>query len=342
MATANQALLERFDLLGWSVVKLNTSSATLNRSMFSRLTRIWVVLRTWLKLIKNAQAHSVLYLALSGGWGQIYDVVTISLGRLLGLRRVIHHHSTAYLFSKNWITWLLCNIAGKDSVHIVLCDMMRQQLVEKYRCQRIIVLSNLALFPANVPVTTKEKVQTIGFLSNITSEKGGWEVIELARAIHSKNRALRMVVAGPCQEQELANALQMAEQEGALQWRGALYGAEKQHFCNEVDVFIFPTNYKNEAEPLVVWEALSAGVPVIAYDRGCIRCQIGEAGKIIPREHDLVVDALGILKTWVDNPAEYQRYAIATQAQYKAMHDASKIQWQQYLDMLRKELQRSP
>src|SRR4029077_6117789 len=38
----------------------------------------------------------------------------------------------------------------------------------------------------------------------------------------------------------------------------------------QVDVFVFPTNYVNEAEPLVLYEAMRQGVHVIACDRGAI------------------------------------------------------------------------
>jgi glycosyltransferase involved in cell wall biosynthesis len=37
-----------------------------------------------------------------------------------------------------------------------------------------------------------------------------------------------------------------------------------------IDLFLFPTNFKQEAAPLVIYEALAAGCPVLARDRGVI------------------------------------------------------------------------
>ncbi|OYU71979.1 MAG: hypothetical protein CFE32_25085, partial [Alphaproteobacteria bacterium PA3] len=51
---------------------------------------------------------------------------------------------------------------------------------------------------------------------------------------------------------------------------GAVGAEEKKRFFEAVAFFVFPTQYKNEAEPVVILEALSAGVPVVAFQRGCI------------------------------------------------------------------------
>jgi len=54
-------------------------------------------------------------------------------------------------------------------------------------------------------------------------------------------------------------------------------------FLASLDAFVFPTTYTHEAEPLVVLEALSAGVPIAAFGRGCI-------GRMVPSSAGLVVE----------------------------------------------------
>lgn len=56
---------------------------------------------------------------------------------------------------------------------------------------------------------------------------------------------------------------------------GPVYGADKDRFYQQLDIFLFPTNYANEAEPLVVYEAMRRGVYVIACDRGAISEMLG-------------------------------------------------------------------
>jgi glycosyltransferase involved in cell wall biosynthesis len=333
MSIINQAIFERLAKQGWQIEKYNTSPQIKNQQLL-RISRVSKFIFAWKNLLKDRSLNKLVYIAISGGWGQLFDVVTMTIIRLLGIKCIIHHHSSAYLTKKRWVTQLLFNIAKKNTIHVVLCEKMRQQLLNKYGCERIFVLSNLAFFPFKTPEIIKKEIHAIGYLSNITVEKGGREIIELARIIHSKNKAIRMIVAGPCQDKELTNALLQAEKEDALQWYGAIYNTEKQKFWKEIDVFIFPTNYKNEAEPLVIWEAISEGIPVISNDRGCIRCQIGEAGKVITEKHDFVIDTLSILELWMENPTEYQQYASATTLQYESMREISEMQFQQFLDIL--------
>jgi glycosyltransferase involved in cell wall biosynthesis len=51
---------------------------------------------------------------------------------------------------------------------------------------------------------------------------------------------------------------------------GPIYGETKERFYQHLDILLFPTKYANEAEPLVIHEALRNGIHVIACDRGAI------------------------------------------------------------------------
>jgi glycosyltransferase involved in cell wall biosynthesis len=59
-----------------------------------------------------------------------------------------------------------------------------------------------------------------------------------------------------------------------LDYVGPIYGDAKDTFFSDLDVFIFPTGYFNEAQPIVLYEAVAAGALVISVDRGAIREQI--------------------------------------------------------------------
>ena len=70
---------------------------------------------------------------------------------------------------------------------------------------------------------------------------------------------------------------------GRLSFLGPLYGSAKDAFFDEIDIFLLPT--RSESYGLVIIEALSRGVPVIAYARGCIGSYLtAPAGHAIPTE----------------------------------------------------------
>ncbi len=60
---------------------------------------------------------------------------------------------------------------------------------------------------------------------------------------------------------------------------------------------MFPTNYANEAEPLVIYEAMRQGVHVIACDRGAIAEMLRNGGGLaFTREHMVESAAAHIAK----------------------------------------------
>lgn len=305
MAEANLAVSERLFAEGLVAEKLDTSNRSLSRRIMARMGRIPVITRVWWRLASakfgNGKVRPVAYISLSGGWGQIYDLVTVVICRARGLPCVLHHHSVAYLSKKSLLTAWLCQAAGLNTAaHVVLCQSMGQWLKSLYGVGRVAVLSNSALFPLNPELQAREALRVVGFLSNVTREKGGECVIALARAIRQRNWPLRVVVAGPCHDEHLVEALNASAEEGILEWLGPVYGEDKSQFWKMTDAFVFPTQYANEAEPLVLWEAMAAGVPAISYGRGCIVSQLETGGVAIATDKDFVEEALEILEGWQD------------------------------------------
>ncbi len=78
--------------------------------------------------------------------------------------------------------------------------------------------------------------------------------------LHEEIDAPCVRVAEPCYDGYLVEALKMATEEGLLERLGPVYGKDKSQFWKMTDAFVFPT--QNEAEPLVLWEAPAAGVPI--------------------------------------------------------------------------------
>ena len=339
MAAVNQAILVRLEAEGWTVTKINTAPSTLSRAILARLSRLPLVLKAWWALLNpphdGENKKGVVYLALAAGWGQFYDLITVCLSRVRGARVVIHHHSYRYLNKKYRLTRLVIRIAGRGAGHVVLCSSMREALKNCYQAKNAMILSNQAMFPTRAVAVQHPKLQTIGFLSNITYEKGGDIVIALAEAIRDRGWPIKLIVAGPCEDEILSSALMAAQAEGVLQWIGAVYGIEKERFWVGIDAFVFPT--RNEAEPLVVWEALATGVPVIAYNQGCIREQVADAGVIIPVNEDFVAKVLPILSSWLQDESCYHAASDAARQRYINIRRQCEVDWNALKSLLEGE-----
>ncbi|GKQ59347.1 hypothetical protein QMTAC487_32080 [Sphaerotilus sp. FB-3] len=110
----------------------------------------------------------------------------------------------------------------------------------------------------------------IGFLSNITTEKGIFDFFAVIRRASEIGLSYQAEIVGPVDssiKHKFQNELLKLPHTKHL---GPLYGPDKQRFFQEIDLLLFPTRYANEAEPVTLHEALQAGATVVAMQRGCI------------------------------------------------------------------------
>src|ERR1017187_5749624 len=100
-----------------------------------------------------------LYLALSGGRGQIFDCLYILVSRLFHQRAFIHHHSFAYALSSNITNRMLFYLARRQA-HIALSYGMAGALARRYGLEqsKVMVVSNAAFF-AETSLTPRLEAQ---------------------------------------------------------------------------------------------------------------------------------------------------------------------------------------
>ena len=220
--------------------------------------------------------RKILYLSTAGGYGQLFELPFLALARLLRARIWYHHHSFQYLEKQQLLTSCSFGISGVNANHITLCSTMQERLSQLYGIQpeqgRVLSNSGLLSLPTSPPAIIRTRLRTLGFLSNISFEKGISDFIELCEALQRRNIDFQARVAGPCDspkvKQYLSDATHRIDQ---LEYIGPCYGNDKTAFFDSIDVFVFPSRYRNEAEPLVIHEANSRAVHVIASPRGCIQ-----------------------------------------------------------------------
>jgi glycosyltransferase involved in cell wall biosynthesis len=316
MSLINEYMRKRISLTDSPIV-IDFSPRTLNRSFMVRFGKIFRVIRCFFQLLSYLLADRVgsVYLGLSGGYGQVYDALFVCVSRVFGRVLYLHHHSYQYLNQFSWLAKFVFSIAGKNTVHIVACEKMARDLKRLYPVvvDARIISGIAALELWGKEVRHREQVQSIGFLSNISIEKGILEFLDVATWAERERLQVRFLLAGPYQNDEIKF---MVEERIAtlsnVTCMGAVYGSEKLKFFDSIDVFLFPTNYVNESEGLVIHEAMSRGVPVIAYSRGCIEEIVSDqVGLRLAPEQDYVAGACGKIKEWLSSPTSYQ---LASQA----------------------------
>jgi len=337
MAAANAAVRDQIVAAGANTRVINVSANTLARSLASRFERLPKIGRAVLVLLLGGHRKGdPLYMSVSGGLGQLYEIVFVLCARLRGLRPYLHHHSFAYLDSPNPVSWLLVLAAGRSAVHITLSRHMAERLKRLYRVGRVVPISNAAfllrLQSADCPY--RMGLGTLGFLSNLAPEKGLFEFLNLIAIIERNGLPVRALLAGPFQDARTEEQVRARVNEiDNVEYVGPKYGERKEVFFSDIDAFVFPTLYRNEAEPIVIHEAMSRGIPVIAYGRGCIPEIISpDSGLVIDPSVPFVPPALAKIQEWIDSPESYRRASCAARAQFaSSLADGTRL-WRSLLE----------
>jgi glycosyltransferase involved in cell wall biosynthesis len=307
---------------------VDTAPDRLSRDVGYHAQRVLRASRALWHLARGRRAGRSLYMAIAGGAGVIYDLPLALAARLLGYRLFIHHHSFNYINRHRWWTALVVAVAGSAATHICLSPNMAQRLTALYpRATRTIVLSNAALTHPLEPAPARNGPVRLGFLSNLIPEKGIDTAIEVTRLLRADNRDVVLAVAGPALAADTQLMLTRAKDElgAAFEYRGALYGPEKAAFFRGLDVFLFPSRYANEAQPLVVLEALAAGVPVLATRRGCMAEDIDSSGATF-RDAEFVSNAAQRIAQWCGERSRLAALSAATTMRAGQAHASAMAQ----------------
>jgi glycosyltransferase involved in cell wall biosynthesis len=254
----------------------------------------------------------------------------VGCARIFRLRTYIHHHSFSYVVEYSKLMSLLLAWSGEDAVHICLCNEMAKSLASRYRRSiNSIILSNAAFvdLAASKPIATGRDHLVIGLLSNLTSDKGLYEFLEILRTAKDRDLRIRGVLAGPVSTEKDKMILKSSSQElgGYLDYRGPVYGDDKARFFNDIDVFVFFTTYLNEAQPTVLFEAMACGIPVISYDRGCISCQVADAGFVFARGTEIIADTVKVLNGYRADRETLERQKRAALAHFERERSRSQV-----------------
>lgn len=266
------------------------------------------------------------YLALSGGRGQAIDAIYLIFSLLFRKKTVIHHHSFNYI-NKHSRLFEFVLMLSRNSIHVFLCQDMLDRVRSIYNvdlpCAKVI--SNAAFLDFGKLANERRLLDSfvVGFLSNITEEKGIFSYLDVMKILADAKVNVRGLVAGPLDSSIEHKFLNSIADNDLVEYIGPVYGDDKLKFFSRIDILLFPTKYKNEAEPLVILEALSHGIPVVAGNRGCIPCLIGpDFGFVSDRDFSPQAAVEAIVGFAVDK-AIYQSAAVAALEKFRILKENS-------------------
>jgi len=289
---------------------------------------------------RGRSRYRSLYLTCPGGLSLWYLLPISLAARVLGYRIVVHHNSYRYITEPALVMRLFVRALGPRSRHVLLSPPMREQFEEIYKpTQRSLICSNVA-FIDDLPVEAVRHIQPhqrfrIGYLGTISEDKGLLVQREVLDHLRKAGIEAELWLAGrPLTERDRGLLTEVLA--GCLDVKhfGELVGQEKARFLAALDAFVFPTRYRLEAEPLVIHEAMRAGLPVAVFDRGCIRDQVRTAGLVVSPEADFPAAVIPFLLELAKDAHFARRARDAARARFDEAKAAGREQSRRLLQEL--------
>lgn len=281
------ALAKDFDL---HVIEMRFARTLSEVNRFS-LRKIGLAVCLLLRLIWALPRAKALYICFApNGFAYYRDCIYVLLAKLFHVPSVLHLHGSGLpgMRRSKW-SELLQKTVFKGQTVILLGESLRAE-IEGLDCKSAII-ANCLDDSAFVGPATKQWVPhdpiRLLWLSNLFQAKGIETLLAACEILHAQDIACHLTIAGAegdISKAELATLLEKYQMHAAATYWGPVSDTERQDTFENSDLFIFPSHYPNEAQPLVVLEAMAANVPVITSNIATLPEFVhdGETGRLCP------------------------------------------------------------
>ncbi len=237
--------------------------------------------------------------------GLLRDCLFLLPARLMRLPTVVHLNGGHCKFFRDTgpLIRAVSRLAlGSAARVMVLGERLRGDL------DGVVPLDRVVVVPYGVPDTSRPspigaqasdsedgaRPVRVLYLGTLNRTKGFVDVLAAAEKVLAERDDVEFIFAG-----DFATA---ADGSAAAPFRdrlgerarfvGVVDGEAKDEVLASADLFVFPSYYRYEGQPLVILEAMAAGLPVISTDHGVIAETVedGRTGRLVPAREP---DALG-------------------------------------------------
>ncbi len=135
-----------------------------------------------------------------------------------------------------------------------LCD---KKMIKK-------IISNAADTASFVPKGTINEIPNILFAARLVGRKGVLHLLKAVQLLKNRKRKFKVTVIGNGDERDTAiSYIKTNKLNKYVQYLGEIIGSKRFKYFTSADIFCAP--YINEAAPLAILEAISAGLPIVGF-----------------------------------------------------------------------------
>jgi len=284
---AIDALAKDFDL---NIIEMRFARTLSDVNKFS-LRKIALAFWLLLRLIWSLPGAKALYICFGPtGFAYYRDCLYVLMAKILRVPAILHLHGRGLVdMRKSKSSAALQKTVFKDQTVILLGENLRAE-IDGLNCKSVIIrncLSTDAFVPPPAKLWMPHDPIRLLWLSNLFHAKGIETLFAACSILRARGFACDLTIAGA--EGDLSKAdintlLDQYQMRASATCLGYVSGAAKQAAFEKADLFIFSSHYANEAQPLVVLEAMAANLPVITSDIATLPefVRDGETGRLCP------------------------------------------------------------
>lgn len=295
------------------------------------LQNIWLGMRhAWeLWRVLDRESDAGVHMSISQGtWGLARDAVLAAVVRLKRRTLYVQLHGAGlaefYASSPRLLRWLIRAILGQAHQAWALTPQLRAQFDGLVPPERVCFVPNVVddFSGASRRAPRNGSGFRILYLSNLLPEKGCFEVVRTVRRLGARSRGweVRIVGSGSAHvERSLRGEIAALPADCAdVRMLGQQAGEAKRQQYEWADVFVYPTQYPPEGQPLVLLEALGAGLPVVSTRWAAIPETIldGQVGILVEPGDDSAF-AMALVRL-ADDPELRAKLGGAARSHYEA------------------------
>lgn len=288
------------------------------------LGKLALALGLWLRLIVCLmRSPNAFYICFSPSGGAFYrDCLYVVTARIFGVPAIVHLHGRGLANGRrNAVTGWLQRRVFTGQAAIVLGKALLPEL-DGLDCQTTIIANCLpdAAFTVERHKTDHNTLRLL-YLSNLFRAKGIDDVVAACAILKQRGIDFTLDIAGSegdLSETDLMHMIKQAGISDQVIWHGFANTDARSELHATADLFVFPSRYANEAQPLVVLEAMAAGIPVICSSVGTLGDIIinGKTGRICPTQNPEILTRL--IEDAMTNPTQNAAMTKAARTYCKA------------------------
>jgi glycosyltransferase involved in cell wall biosynthesis len=284
---AVEALAQDFDLQVIEMRFARTLSEVNGFSMRKIALAFWLLLR----LIWTLPGAKALYICFAPtGWAYYRDCLYVLMAKIFRTPAILHLHGRGLPdMRRSKCSSVLQQAVFKGQTVILLGEILRTEL-DGLNCKSVIIrncLSADSFVPPATKLWTPHDPVRLLWLSNLFHAKGIETLLAACQILRSQGIASNLTIAGA--EGDLTKAdidtlLDQYQMRASTTCLGAVSMTAKLAAFENADLLVFPSHYANEAQTLVVLEAMAANVPVITSDIATLPefVREGQTGRLCP------------------------------------------------------------